>query len=505
MRFLPTVGVLVLLWSTSCAKSESPQKAPTLTLLYNVEEQPSEKNSVAQVLQSQLAAKGIQVKLDPTSNSVFYDRVGKGDFEAAFSLWYLDYEDPEGFLTDFYSKAGFRMSKFESAPYDRLYLDGLLAPTPTLRFSKFKDAADFVDRELPWIPLYANSEVFLLAQGADGFRANAYQYYDYRAVSLPAIHAASDVEVQTLDPALAYDLASKHLVTQSYEGLISMDEAGGIVPALAREWKFDASLKTLTFKLRSGLRFHGKASRPVVAADVKASYQRMLKGNSPYSYIFDYVKGAKEFKDGKAASVAGFETPDSATFRLVFTQPFPMMLPWMLAPATAVLPAGTPLDYDFSQGSIGTGPFVLSSWKAGVASFEGSTSYWGKDSTSRALPRAKSLTIRVMKDVNTQIAAFRQGELDVLSIPVAAFPEVFDSSGGIKPSWAGKQIREVKLNNLKFIAFNMKKTPWGTDPDLRRQAFDAIDRDAIVKRLLFGKGRPLRSILPPEMLLKGAK
>jgi peptide/nickel transport system substrate-binding protein len=190
---------------------------------------------------------------------------------------------------------------------------------------------------------------------------------------------------------------------------------------------------------------------------------------------------------------------DQTTFRLVFIQPFPMMLPWMLAPAAAVLPAGTPLNFDFSHGSIGTGAFVLKAWKGGVATFAANKNYWKHDADGNSLPYAKVLTIRVMTDVNTELAAFRHDEIDILNVPLAAFGEVFDSGGRPKPEWNSIQLREVKLNDLKFLAFNMQRQPWGKDIALRRRVNDGIDRESIVKGLLFGKGRALHSIIPPEM------
>jgi ABC-type transport system substrate-binding protein len=498
MKFTQTVAVLCMLASFGCSRNGTTTEDRKLAILYNVEEQGSEKNPVAQVLQSQLSAKGIDVRLEPVSNTVFYDRVGKGDFECAYSLWYLDYDDPEGFLTDFYSKAGFRLSKYSSPFYDQLYLSALLAPNPKQRLDNFRKAAAFLDDELPWVPLYSNSEIFLLKPGTEGFKANAYQYYDYRTVARPYVRAASDVEVQTLDPALAYDLASKHLVTQSYEGLVSMDENRRMVPALAEEWAFDSKWQTLTFKLRQNVHFHG-TDRIMTATDVKASYERMLRANSPYGYIFDFVEGVKDFKAGKAKDARGFQAIDSHTFRLSFTQPFPMMLPWMLAPATAVLPAGTALNFDFANGSVGTGAFVLQSWKDGVASFTANTRYWKRDAVGKLLPYAKTLAIRVMKDTNTELAAFRQGELDILNVPLASFDQVFDTSGKLRPEWKSVQSREVKLNNLKFLGFNMQRKPWGTDVNLRRAVNSGIDRKSIVTQLLFGKGQPSYSIVPPEM------
>ena len=44
-------------------------------------------------------------------------------------------------------------------------------------------------KDMPWVPLYRNTELFLLSKGAEGFRSNAYQYYDYRRVNKESIRA----------------------------------------------------------------------------------------------------------------------------------------------------------------------------------------------------------------------------------------------------------------------------------------------------------------------------
>jgi ABC-type transport system substrate-binding protein len=489
---------------TSAKPKELQEPQARLTLTYNAEEQSSEKSAVSQVLQAQLSAAGIPVALEPSSNTIFNDRLGKGQFQAVLSLWYLDYADPEGFLTDFYSKAGFRMSKYSSARYDSLYLAGLTAPTESLKVAGYHSAAALLDQEIPWIPLYSNTEVFLLRPGTEEFRSNAYQYYDYRRVKLPAVRVASDVELQTLDPAQAYDLASKHVVTQSYEGLVAMDEHSKIVPSLATDWSFSANHDTLTFHLRPGVTFHPseaihRANRAVDAADVKASFQRMIKANSPYAYIFDYVAGESDFKAGKAADVSGFRMPDAHTFQVVLTKPFPTMLPWLLAPAAYVLPKELPAKFDFAKGSVGTGPFILRSWNGSVAQFDANPAYSASDGSGLHLPMAKSLSIRILTDVNAMASAFKRGELDVMNVPLAMFPSVFDTAGALTADWKQYTVREVPLNNLKFIAFNMQASPWGSSAELRRRVEAAIDRDAIVRQLFRGKARIAKSIVPSGM------
>lgn len=505
IRFVGLVmsGFLCLLVFSLCACTrKTAEHGPALTIMYNAEEQPAEKSVVAQIIQAQLASHGIITTLEPVTNTIFYDRLAKGEFQAALALWYLDYNDPEGFLTDFYSKASFRMSKYSNPTYDQEYLEGLFAPSETDKIKHFRAAAEVIDKELPWIPLYSNDEIFLLRSGAAGFRSNAYQYYDYRRVQLRGIRVASDVEIQTLDPALTYDLGSKHIVCQSYEGLVTMSESLQIIPALATKWSFSKNGDALTFNLRPHILFHessiftNPAQREMTAEDVRASFERMLKLNSPYSYIFDYVKGVEDFKSGKTPHVAGFRIVDRLTFQINLVRPFPTMLSWLLAPAAYILPKELPPGYDFAKGSVGTGPFVLKSFDGSVATFSRNPDYWLRAAGGEALPEATTLSIRVIKDVNTLLAAFRHGDLDLLDVPVALYTDIFDAEGNIKQEWQGYVYRDVKLNNLKFLCFNMQAAPWGRQLGLREQVAAAIDRKAIVRQLFRGKARVATSVVP---------
>jgi len=497
-RVLMLGAALAIGFAVACGRP-APESAatttPELKILYNTEEESAEKSAAAQLLQAQLTKAGISATLDPVGNSVFYQRVGDGDFQVALALWYLDYDDPEGFLTDFYSKAGFRFSKYESPAYDQAYLAGLLAPTAQAKEQSFLQANRLLHQDLPWVPLYSNTEVFLLSAGMDGFRSNAYQYYDYRRGDRPAIRVASNVELQTLDPALVYDLASKHVATQSYEGLVAMDDRLQIVPALAESWSLSPAGDTITFQLRRGVRFSGSYGA-LSARDVKASFERMLRQNSPYAYIFDHVKGVDEFKAKTARDVTGFRVVNANTFAIDLKQPFPTMLTWLLAPAAYILPAALPQKFDFSKGSVGTGPFRLVSWDGTVASFQANPSYWGRTAEGRQLPFAKTLSIRIIKDVNTMLTAYQQGDLDLLNVPVGLYREVLDAKGALNAKYATSQLREVPLNNLKYLAFKMGTSPWGTDAALRRKVFDAIDRAGITSTLFVGKARPATSIVP---------
>jgi peptide/nickel transport system substrate-binding protein len=280
-----------------------------------------------------------------------------------------------------------------------------------------------------------------------------------------------------------------------------MDERNQIVAGLADSWEFSPSGDELTFNLHSGVRFQGcsaishASQRVLNAADVKASFERLIRAHSPYGYIFDHVVGIDAFKAKRAPSVSGFIVNSSLQFTIKLQRPFLTMLPWLLAPAAYILPAELPEKYDFGKGSCGTGPFVLTSWDGTEAKFTANRAYRLKEN-GRSLPLAPHLSIRVIKDASVQLAAFRAGELDVLNVPLPLFHSLLNDDGSLKPDWSGFSYREVKLNNLQFIAFNMQSTGWGSTPDLRRRLSQALNRNEIVRGLYAGKARPATSIIP---------
>ncbi|MCE9645543.1 MAG: ABC transporter substrate-binding protein [Chloroflexi bacterium] len=94
--------------------------------------------------------------------------------------------------------------------------------------------------------------------------------------------AESEVGIDTLDPALAYDTASGEIIQNVYETLVFYDgdATDKFVPQLASEMPtVSADGTTYTFKIRSGVKFHnGDVMTP---SDVAYSFQRgLLQGGT---------------------------------------------------------------------------------------------------------------------------------------------------------------------------------------------------------------------------------
>ncbi len=88
--------------------------------------------------------------------------------------------------------------------------------------------------------------------------------------------ADSDVSIDTLDPALAYDTASGEIIQNVYDTLVFYDGAATdkFVPMLAESWELSEDGKTWTFKIRQGVKFHN--GNDLTPSDVAYSFQRGL-------------------------------------------------------------------------------------------------------------------------------------------------------------------------------------------------------------------------------------
>ncbi|MEJ2665547.1 MAG: ABC transporter substrate-binding protein [Deinococcales bacterium] len=67
-----------------------------------------------------------------------------------------------------------------------------------------------------------------------------------------------------------------------YEGLVRLDRSGKIVPALAKSWTVSPDGKTLTFQLRSGVKFHD--GTPFTAEDVVKTFERAKDKSSGHTH-----------------------------------------------------------------------------------------------------------------------------------------------------------------------------------------------------------------------------
>ncbi len=93
-------------------------------------------------------------------------------------------------------------------------------------------------------------------------------------------------DITTLDPAQSFEFAGSDISRNIYGKLVNFDPADlgkGYQPDLAESWAVSEDGKTITFKMRAGVKFH--SGNPVTAADAVYSLQRAVKLNKTPAFI----------------------------------------------------------------------------------------------------------------------------------------------------------------------------------------------------------------------------
>ena len=202
---------------------------------------------------------------------------------------------------------------------------------------------------------------------------------------------------------------------------------------------------------------------------------RRVKDNSKLSKSFVYQDIESVEKDGDYSVVVTSKRPFGSL-------PAHLTMLGMLPPS-----AGKNEDA-FFQKPIGTGPFRFVSWTHGDhIVLAANATYW-----KPGLPRVEKVTFRFIPELSTRSAALRAGEIHVIDRVTPDLVETLKGSRGVK-------VFDVPAVEAQRWIFQLAKEPV---KDLRlRQAISlAIDRNAIIKDLLLGYGRPVDSPVPPGLI-----
>jgi peptide/nickel transport system substrate-binding protein len=128
--------------------------------------------------------------------------------------------------------------------------------------------------------------------------------------------------------------------------------------------------KTITVKLKTGVKFQPPVNRAATSADVKYAIERSFLpavGNAYSSVYYSDIVGAKAYVDGKAKEVTGLQAPDPQTLIIKTTKPVGVLTTAvaLTMPATAPVPKEYAARYDkgststYGQHVVGTGPYMI--------------------------------------------------------------------------------------------------------------------------------------------------
>ena len=253
------------------------------------------------------------------------------------------------------------------------------------------------------------------------------------------------------------------------EGLVRLNRDGEIVPALAESWEVSDDGLTWRFALREGVLFHDGS--PLTPEDVIARFERAIDPDS------DHVNKAYY------EAITSIENEDN-TIIFTLSEPRSSLL-FDLARADSIIYPAAARETMRSQ-PIGTGPFRFVEYIEGdsvrLERFE--------DYYLEGVPFLDAVTFRIIPDTNTQLAALRTGDIDLIGValsPENALQVQADPDLRLTQGTATTQIT---------LAMNNAREPLN-NPLVRQAITHAIDRDAIVQGAMFGFGHVIGSHVSP--------
>ena len=126
----------------------------------------------------------IDVQLTNTDWKVYLSRQSIGDYSIARAGWIGDYVDPKTFLDMMVTGRGNNQTGWSNSEYDRLLVKAAQSPSQEERFKNFYKAEEILIDELPIIPIYTYTRIYMLNQDVKGWSPNLLDTHPYQFVYL---------------------------------------------------------------------------------------------------------------------------------------------------------------------------------------------------------------------------------------------------------------------------------------------------------------------------------
>jgi peptide/nickel transport system substrate-binding protein len=187
-----------------------------------------------------------------------------------------------------------------------------------------------------------------------------------------------NADVDNIDPGITYYQYGFNVAYATQRPLYSYkpDDATNPQPDLAEGApQISPDGKTVTVKIRSGVKFSPPVNREVTSKDVRYGLERGFLKTVNGAYVGAYmgdVVGLKAYQDGKAKNISGLQTPDDHTLVIKLARPRAAIVAGMLSmPASAPVPEDYAAKFDktqpssYGQHQVSTGPYMIKNDSSG--------------------------------------------------------------------------------------------------------------------------------------------
>jgi len=225
---------------------------------------------------------------------------------------------------------------------------------------------------------------------------------------------AKDIaDIITMDPAEVFELTTGEIIANIYDRIMMFEpeDLQNLVGGVTESYEISNGGKTITFKLRPGLKFH--SGNPVRAEDVAWSLQRVVKLNKTPAFIITQFGWTPENVDSLV------KASDDEHVQITITEEFSpgLVLNAMSAGVASVVDKKLvmshekdgDLGYDWLKShSAGSGAFSLKTWKANeIVTLEANKDY------RHGAPGMQRVILRHVAEPSSQRLLLEKGDIDM--------------------------------------------------------------------------------------------
>ena len=316
-----------------------------------------------------------------------------------------------------------------------------------------------------------------LALGAGGFIASLLAgRIAVQAAETGTLTVAFNVNVPSFDPTTgpsAVNPTIQAIYRSIFDQYVGQKPDLAFEPGLLTAWGWSDGKSKVWMDVRENVTWHDGS--PFTPEDVVWSLTRAAdpKAGNPIQFVWSKINNFKVEGHRITADVVSFE---------------PTLFKWMAFLTGYVLPKAY---YEkvgaegFEKKPVGTGPYMFDAYEGNAyLRLKANPSYWG------GKPPFETVVFKSVTDATSRAAEIESGSSDVtLEIPYEEFDRL-----KAKPGLKGLA---TPISDIGMI-FISNTTPAMLDKNVRLAAIHAIDKEAIIKRLLRGYGVPLATLEAPE-------
>lgn len=273
-------------------------------------------------------------------------------------------------------------------------------------------------------------------------------------------------EIDTLDPAVSRSTPSQIVMSHIFNRLVAWDGPGfkKVVPELAETWTVSPDGKVWTFNLRKGVKFHDGTAFDSAAVKVNLDRLRSAELGSPNRSYF--------------AAIEKVEAPSPFVVTIATKEPAPTLIEVLAEDWSYISSPAAIEKYGraYGRNPVGTGPYTLKSWVLNErAELVRNASYWGTPA------KPDRLVFRPVPENAARLVELQTGNADVAANIAPELTGEFKKNSKIV-------LQQVPSSFQVFFELNVTKPPFD-DVRVRKAVNLAIDRKAIVDKILLGYGR----------------